>query len=64
MENGFPAEKIVLGMPMYGRGYTLADESETGYGALTTGPSERGPYTQEPGYMTYYEVGTPRSPDT
>jgi len=56
VEMGCPAEKIILGMALYGRGYTLADKNDNGYGAWTVGPNEAGPYTSEKGYMAYYEI--------
>ncbi|XP_041363532.1 acidic mammalian chitinase-like [Gigantopelta aegis] len=53
-EAGMPKEKIVVGFATYGRSFTLTSGS-TGVGApARTGPS--GPYTNEAGFMAYYEI--------
>lgn len=50
--------KLVLGMPLYGRTYTLKDPSEHGFNAPTWGPGESGPFTREPGLLGYNEICT------
>ena len=55
-DNGFPAEKIVLGMGAYGRSWTLASASSNGVGASATGAGVQGTMTREGGYLGYYEV--------
>jgi len=56
MEKGLPADKLVMGMATYGRGFTLVDNSQTGMGAPATGPGVRGSYTRERGFLSYYEI--------
>ncbi|XP_033739243.1 LOW QUALITY PROTEIN: uncharacterized protein LOC117326594 [Pecten maximus] len=53
---GAPPDKIVMGMALYGRTFTLANTGNVGLGAPTTGPGNQGPYTEEPGTLAYYEV--------
>jgi len=53
---GAPAEKIVIGMPMYGRSFTLADLSKFDIGSPASGGGQAGAYTAEAGFMAYYEV--------
>jgi chitinase len=57
---GIPADKMVLGMPTYGRGYTAANPgalaSNSSYGQPFSGPSPAGPATQVPGVLAYYEI--------
>ncbi|XP_048352586.1 chitotriosidase-1-like isoform X2 [Sphaerodactylus townsendi] len=52
---GAPAEKIVLGIPLYGRTFTLFS-SQTGPKAPASGPGTHGTFTQEAGFLAYYEV--------
>ncbi|ETN66512.1 brain chitinase and chia [Anopheles darlingi] len=56
MSNGCPASKIVLGVPLFGRTYTLADSGSHGLAARSTGPGTSGPYTRDPGYRAYFEI--------
>ncbi|KAI0214238.1 Acidic mammalian chitinase [Lamellibrachia satsuma] len=53
---GCPKSKLIIGMPTYGRGFTLADPSNHGMGATAQGGGTVGPYTGETGYLAYYEV--------
>uniref|UniRef100_H9GTR5 GH18 domain-containing protein n=1 Tax=Anolis carolinensis TaxID=28377 RepID=H9GTR5_ANOCA len=54
--NGAPPEKIILGIPLYGRSFTLSS-SQTGLNAPASGPGTAGIYTREAGFLSYYEVG-------
>ncbi|XP_004459101.1 chitotriosidase-1 [Dasypus novemcinctus] len=56
LQKGVPASKLILGMPTYGRTFTLASSSDTGVGAPATGPGSPGPFTREGGLLAYYEV--------
>nr|UEK51574.1 Cht10-like protein [Parasacculina yatsui] len=53
---GVPVNKLVLGMPMYGRGVTLDSASNHQLGAPGNQPSQQGQYTRENGYLSLYEV--------
>lgn len=59
LQRGTPANKLILGMPTYGRSFTLASPSDTGVGAPATGPGTPGPFTNQGGLLAYYEVGDP-----
>ncbi|XP_078054038.1 acidic mammalian chitinase-like [Mustelus asterias] len=54
-DNGAPAEKLLVGFPTYGRGFTLSS-SETDLGAPVSGAAHAGPYTWSPGFLSYYEL--------
>uniref|UniRef100_T1JDU4 chitinase n=1 Tax=Strigamia maritima TaxID=126957 RepID=T1JDU4_STRMM len=53
---GVPAFKIIVGIPTYGRGYTLEDGVDGTLGTPVKGPGDKGPATKESGYMAYYEI--------
>ncbi|XP_076330940.1 uncharacterized protein LOC143236526 [Tachypleus tridentatus] len=53
---GAVPEKLILGIPTYGRSYTLLDQGDNGMEAPVDGPGEEGPSTRETGYMAYYEI--------
>lgn len=52
---GVPAQKLLMGIPTFGRSFTLAS-SESGVGAPSAGPGSAGPFTKEKGILAYYEV--------
>ncbi|XP_063589791.1 mucin-2-like isoform X5 [Penaeus indicus] len=53
---GAERQKLVIGIPTYGRSYTLLDGNFTDFGASADGPGEQGKYTKENGFMAFYEV--------
>lgn len=53
---GASRDKLVLGIPTYGRSYTLFNPDSTELGAPADGPGEQGDATREKGYLAYYEV--------
>lgn len=53
---GVPASKLIVGIPLYGRTYILADPEDHGLGAPINGSGTAGPHTKEPGFLSYYEV--------
>ncbi|KAM9800529.1 chitinase, acidic.1 [Syngnathus typhle] len=55
LDSGAPSEKLLLGLPSYGRTYRLRTAA-TGLGAPTNGPAEGGPYTRTAGFWAFYEV--------
>jgi len=56
VDNGAPKNKLVIGMPTYGRSFTLADPGNNGMGAPASGAGPPGTYTREEGFYAYYEV--------
>ena len=56
IELGADADKLVIGIPTYGRSYTLIDGNFTDFGVSADGPGEQGKYTREKGFMAFYEV--------
>lgn len=46
----------MIGMPTYGRSFTLVDEAKFDIGAPASGGGKPGNYTAESGFMAYYEV--------
>ncbi|XP_039605940.1 acidic mammalian chitinase-like [Polypterus senegalus] len=56
--NGAPAEKLLVGFPTYGHTFVLANPSNNGVGAPTSGPGPAGPYTRQTGFWAYYEICT------
>lgn len=56
MKAGADPDKLVLGIPTYGRSYTLINPDATDIGSPAEGPGEKGEFTKEQGYLAYYEV--------
>ena len=53
---GASRDKLVLGIPTYGRSYQLVNPQAHEVGSPTEGPGEKGEGTKEDGYLAYYEV--------
>ncbi|CAH0550889.1 unnamed protein product [Brassicogethes aeneus] len=56
IQRGAAPEKLVLGMGVYGRTFTLTSTSNTGLGAPIVSTGKQGPYTQERGMLGYNEI--------
>lgn len=56
IEQGADRKKLVLGMPMYGQSFSLAENTENGLNAPTYGGGEAGEETRARGFLSYYEV--------
>ncbi|XP_014210782.1 acidic mammalian chitinase-like [Copidosoma floridanum] len=56
LSEGATREKLVLGIPTYGRTFTLKDPKNNRIGAPTTGPGRAGPYTREKSSLGYNEI--------
>ena len=56
LRNGATANKLVIGIPTYGRAFKLAASDLTDIGSPSDGPAEPGKSTREKGYLAYYEV--------
>ncbi|KAK4025917.1 hypothetical protein OUZ56_014951 [Daphnia magna] len=54
--NGASADKLVLGIPTYGRSFRLVNPDMTELGSPADGPAEAGKATREKGYLAYYEI--------
>lgn len=53
---GAAKEKLIIGMPTYGRSFTLANPQQYIVNSPATGGGDAGIYTGEEGFMSYYEV--------
>jgi GH18 family chitinase len=60
IEKGADRKKLVMGMPMYGQSFSLADNNQNGVNAPTYGGGEAGEETRARGFLSYYEVRTER----
>lgn len=56
LKMGADSKKLVLGIPTYGRSYTLYNPEANEIGAPADGPGTMGDATRENGYLAYYEV--------
>ncbi|XP_037671206.1 oviduct-specific glycoprotein [Choloepus didactylus] len=53
---GAPSEKLIMGLPTYGRTFHLLKASKNGLQAKAIGPSSPGKYTKQAGFLAYYEI--------
>lgn len=53
---GAPSHKLIMGMPLYGQAFTLAENSKCSLKNKTLGPGRAGAYTRSRGFLSYYEI--------
>jgi chitinase len=53
---GAPKEKLLIGMPTYGRSFTLNDPDKFDIGSPAKSGGDPGKYTGESGFLAYYEI--------
>lgn len=56
IQEGAPARKVIMGIPMYGQSFSLADNKVHGLNAQTYGGGEAGAATRSRGFLAYYEI--------
>ena len=56
MDAGAPAEKLVLGVPLYGQAFTLDNTEENGLNAPARQKGQAGEFTRADGFLAYYEI--------
>ena len=56
VKEGAIPEKMLIGMPTYGRTFTLTDPAEYDIGAAVEGGGKPARFTREEGFASYYEV--------
>uniref|UniRef100_A0A4W2ESG8 Oviduct-specific glycoprotein n=1 Tax=Bos indicus x Bos taurus TaxID=30522 RepID=A0A4W2ESG8_BOBOX len=53
---GVPPEKLLMGLPTYGRTFHLLKASQNELRAQAVGPASPGKYTKQAGFLAYYEI--------
>lgn len=56
IEKGADPRKLVLGMPMYGQSFSLAENTQHVLNSPTYGGGEAGEATRARGFLAYYEI--------
>lgn len=56
LKKGFPRTKLILGVPFYGRSFTLQRINATDLGSPIIGPGKEGFYTHRSGMLAYFEI--------
>ncbi|KAG5683554.1 hypothetical protein PVAND_012827 [Polypedilum vanderplanki] len=56
LNQGCPKSKLIVGIPLYGRTFTLANSNNNGVGAPIYGGGEMGSFVPESGFLGYNEI--------
>ncbi|RMZ96005.1 chitotriosidase-1 isoform X1 [Brachionus plicatilis] len=56
IQMGFAPEMINLGLPVYGRSFTLSNPDQNSVDSSVSGPGVAQTFTQEAGFLAYYEI--------
>ncbi|XP_057871267.1 nod factor hydrolase protein 1 isoform X2 [Cryptomeria japonica] len=56
VESGIPPEKVVMGMPLYGKSWVLKSQNQTGIGAPAVAAGPKQNLSDESGIMFYSEI--------
>ncbi|CAG9096681.1 unnamed protein product [Plutella xylostella] len=56
IRRGMAAEKLILGVPLFGRSYTLSPDTAPAPGASVSGWGDEGKYTQTKGLLAFFEI--------
>jgi chitinase len=56
LKSGASPDKLALGVPFFGRTFTLADRNLNEIGSASNGTGLQGPYTRRNGLLGYNEV--------
>ena len=56
IKRGADPKNLIMGLPIYGRSFTLADAKKTEVGARAYGGGENGFYTNARGFLGFYEI--------
>ena len=56
LQSGVPGSQLMMGFPLYGRGFKLQDPTKHAPYDPSNGPMDGCPYSEEPGFCGYNEV--------